>query len=72
MMQRTMFGPRLERFDSLTDASFVEAVPLVLLVITIVAVGVYPAILTSVFEAGLEPMVEVINQLVSSQAAVRP
>ncbi len=72
MMQRTMFGPRLERFESLTDASFVEAVPLVLLVITIVAVGVYPAILTSVFEAGLEPMVEVINQLVSSQAAVRP
>ena len=72
MMQRTMFGPRLERFDSLTDASFVEAVPLVLLVISIVAVGVYPAILTSVFEAGLEPMVEVINQLVSTQAAVKP
>ena len=72
MVQRTMFGPRLERFDGLTDASFVEAVPLVLLVISIVAVGVYPAILTGVFEAGLEPMVEVINQLVNSQAAVKP
>ena len=72
MMQRTMFGPRLERFDGLTDASLVEAVPLVVLLISIVAVGVYPAILTSVFEAGLEPMVEAINQLVSTQAAVTP
>ena len=72
MMQRTMFGPRLERFDGLTDASLVEAVPLALLVISIVTVGVYPSILTGVFEAGLEPIVEVINQLVSSQAAVKP
>ncbi len=70
MMQRTMFGPRLERFDSLTDASLVEAVPLVLLVISIVAVGIYPAMLTSVFEAGLEPMVEVINQLAGTPVAV--
>ena len=72
MMQRTLFGPRLERFDGLTDASLVEAAPLVLLVISIVVVGVYPAFLTSVFESGLEPMVEVLNRLVDSQASVLP
>ena len=72
MMQRTMFGPRLERFDSLTDASLVEALPLALLVVSIVVVGVYPSMLTSVFQAGLEPMVEVINQVVRTQAAVTP
>ena len=72
MVQRTLFGPRLERFDGLSDASLIEAVPLALLVISIVAVGVYPAILTNVFQAGLEPMVDVINELIRTQAAVRP
>jgi len=72
MMQRTLFGPRLERFDGLSDASLVEAVPLALLVITIVGVGVYPAMLTTVFEAGLEPMVDVINQLVDTPVAGTP
>ena len=63
MMQRTLFGPDLPRFSTLSDASLVEAVPLVLLIISIVVVGVYPAILTTVFESGLNPMVEVMNGL---------
>ena len=63
MMQRTLFGPDLPRFATLSDASLVEAVPLVLLIISIVVVGVYPAILTTVFESGLNPMVEVMNGL---------
>jgi NADH-quinone oxidoreductase subunit M len=61
MMQRTLFGPQRERFANLSDASLVEATPLVLLTISIVAVGVYPAFLTDVFRTGLEPMVELIN-----------
>lgn len=63
MMQRTLFGPGREYFNNLTDASFVEAVPLVLLVISIVVVGVYPAFLTEVFQAGLEPMVAALNEM---------
>ena len=70
MLQRTLFGPALERFEDLTDASFVEAVPLALLVISIVAVGVYPSILTDVFNNGLEPMVSAINELVGAEVAV--
>ena len=70
MLQRTLFGPPLERFKDLTDASFVEAVPLALLVISIVAVGVYPSILTDVFSNGLEPMVSAINELVGVEVAI--
>jgi NADH-quinone oxidoreductase subunit M len=69
MMQRTLFGPGREYFNNLTDASVVEAVPLVLLVISIVAVGVYPSFLTEVFQAGLEPMVAVLNEVASGQIA---
>jgi len=61
MMERTFFGAPRERFAQLTDASFVEAVPLVLLVITIVGIGVYPSLLTDVFSLGLEPMVSIFN-----------
>lgn len=67
MVQRTMFGPRREQFDSLTDASFVEGVPLVLMIIAIVGVGVYPSVLTDVFKSGLEPMVAAINDTINSQ-----
>ena len=61
MIQRTMFGPRPSRWDSLTDASVVDAVPVALLVISIVAVGIYPAWLTEVFRDGLEPIVSGYN-----------
>ncbi len=61
MMERTFFGARRERFADLTDASLVEAAPLALMVVSIIGVGVYPAILTDVFESGLAPMVSVFN-----------
>lgn len=70
MIQLTMFGPRREQFDTLTDASFIEAVPLVLMIIAIIGVGVYPSFLTDVFKSGLEPMVAVINDTINSQLAV--
>jgi len=65
MMQRTFFGVRRESFDDLPDASLVEALPLGLMLITIIGVGVYPAILTDVFESGLNPMVDVLNGVIS-------
>ncbi len=61
MMERAFFGRPRERFADLTDATLVEAAPLVLLVITIVGIGVYPALLTEVFEMGLAPMINVLN-----------
>lgn len=61
MLQRTLFGSRPARWDNLTDATPVEMVPVALLVISIVAVGVYPAWLTDVFRDGLEPIVSGYN-----------
>ena len=61
MMERTFFGPRRERFADLTDASLVEAAPLALMVICIIGVGIYPALLTDMFETALDPMVQAIN-----------
>ena len=61
MLQRTLFGPRPARWDNLTDAAPLEMVPVALLVVSIVAVGVYPAWLTEVFRDGLEPIVSGYN-----------
>ena len=61
MVERSFFGASRDRFADISDASFVEAVPLVVLVITIVGVGVYPALLTDVFQVGLDPMVAMFN-----------
>ena len=60
MMERAFFGPKRERFADLTDASLVERMPLALLVVTIVGVGVYPAVLTDVFASGLDPIVTLL------------
>ena len=61
MIERSLFGARRERFADIADASLVEAVPLALLVITIIGVGVYPSLLTDLFRIGLEPMVGLLN-----------
>jgi len=68
MFQRTLFGPRREQLNHLTDASLVEALPLALMIISIVAIGVYPALLTEVFKAGLEPMAAAINEALGQPA----
>ena len=68
MMERTFFGNRRERFANITDASLVEAAPLALMVICIIGIGVYPALLTDMFDTALEPMVRAINDLVGEGA----
>ncbi len=57
MIQRVMFGPEKPRFAEVGDASLVEAIPVVLLVASIVIVGIYPALITDVFSSTLNPMV---------------
>lgn len=61
MVERVFFGPHKNRFDSVNDATFIEAIPLALLVISIVIFGVYPAFLTDVFKAGIEPIAALMN-----------
>ena len=55
-LQRVLFGPPDERWQNLGDVSFREAVPLVSLAVLIVLIGVYPAILTDLVEAGVAPI----------------
>ena len=56
MMERALFGPARDRFAHVRPSTLVERIPMALLVISIVVVGVYPAFLTDVFSAGLEPI----------------
>lgn len=56
MTERVLFGPARARFEGLKDSSLIEAAPLILLVAAILVVGVYPALLTDVFRAGIEPI----------------
>ena len=61
MIERVLFGPARERFAQITDASVMEAIPLGLLVISIVVVGVYPAFVTDVFNAGVKELLPIIR-----------
>ena len=58
MVQRTLFGPQTERFDSVEDATPLEMLPIAALVLAVLVVGVYPAVISDVFKSGLEPIVE--------------
>jgi NADH-quinone oxidoreductase subunit M len=62
MMQRTLFGPQLERFRGVVDATPLEMVPVAALVIAVIVVGVYPAVIMDVFASGVEPIVDSIQQ----------
>ena len=57
LIQRVLFGPVLPRYENVDDATLLEAVPLVVLVIAIVVVGIYPALLIDVFNSSIAPMV---------------
>jgi len=53
-MQRLFYGPKTERWASLPDAdAWWERVPMAALIVTIVGIGVYPAIVTDVIDTGI-------------------
>jgi NADH-quinone oxidoreductase subunit M len=60
-LQRTFYGPPLERYDHAPDADNLEKVPIFALVVAIMIVGVYPAFLTNVIKGGIEPIVHVFG-----------
>ena len=53
MIQRIMYGPKLDRFDKTVDASVYEMVPVVLLIISILFVGLYPSFISDIFKNGI-------------------
>ncbi|MBD48278.1 MAG: oxidoreductase [Dehalococcoidia bacterium] len=62
MFERSLFGPTKQRFSQIRDASLIECIPLVLLVITILGIGIYPAIIVDVFESGIDPITVLITR----------
>jgi NADH-quinone oxidoreductase subunit M len=62
MVERVFHGPRSERWDGLTDATaWWERTAMAALVISIVAVGVYPPLLTDAVEAGVAPIAAIVE-----------
>ena len=50
-----------DRWANLSDASRVELIPIVMLVVAILVFGIYPAFLTDLFKMGIEPIVAAVN-----------
>ena len=69
MLQRSLFGPRIERFQNVRDATPVEMVPILLLVVAILVIGIYPALVSDVFTAGVEQILPHAQQ--PAQLALR-
>ncbi|MBF8299250.1 MAG: NADH-quinone oxidoreductase subunit [Dehalococcoidia bacterium] len=57
MFQRVFMGAEKPRFANIGDSSAVERIPLIGMVAAIMIVGIYPALVTEYFEAGLSPIV---------------
>jgi NADH-quinone oxidoreductase subunit M len=55
-LQKILFGPPDERWAHLKDASFVDAIPIVTLMVVIVLIGVYPSLLTDMIRGAFPPI----------------
>jgi NADH-quinone oxidoreductase subunit M len=63
MVQRAFFGPApseggmpADQYDRLEDASMLDLVPVVALTVPIFVVGIWPSVLTDVFDTGIQAM----------------
>ena len=62
MIERVFHGPADEKWAHLTDANrWWEYVAMGSLVITILAIGIYPSIITDSIESGIEPIARIIE-----------
>ncbi len=57
MAQRTLFGPRLARYDQITDATLVDGASMAVLLVPIFVLGLYPKLLTDVLDVGILPII---------------
>ena len=67
MIQRSLFGPSIERFKDVGDATLTELVPIAALVVAVLVVGIYPAFIADVFSGGVEPIVDSLQQVVNAR-----
>ena len=58
MVQRSFFGPQIDRFRNVGDATVMEMVPVAALAIAILFVGIYPAFIADAFASGVQPIVD--------------
>ena len=66
-IQRVMFGPIKERFADITDVSGIQLVPIALLVFAIIAVGIFPTIISDVFSSGVDPIAQSLEQVAQAR-----
>ena len=59
MIQRTFFGQINQRFETLSDVNRLQSLAMYLLVFSILLVGIYPDIITSVFESGISNIISI-------------
>jgi len=52
------YGPQPEQFDGIKEARFVEALPMIVLVVLIVLLGVYPSLLTDPLQFSIDPLLD--------------
>ena len=69
MVQRSLFGPKIERFEGVKDASPMDMLPVAALAASVLIVGIYPAVITDVFASGLEPLAQSLQE--AALASVR-
>jgi len=60
-VRRIFFGPEQRRFASISDATLTEAIPLAGMLAAIFIVGIYPALVTDYFDAGLAPIMNILE-----------
>lgn len=65
MLRRSFYGPLNMKWDWLTDASALEAFPLVALMVVILAVGIYPKPIVDLLTPSLQQMLHSMSALVA-------
>jgi NADH-quinone oxidoreductase subunit M len=64
VLQKTFYGPVTdEHYRELKDASFVEKLPVVILILTMIVVGVYPRPVVSLIDSAVVPIVQTLGNL---------
>jgi NADH-quinone oxidoreductase subunit M len=61
MIQRAFYGPAQDRFNGVADADGVDKTYIAAFVILILAVGIYPALVTGTIQRGISPIVKLIG-----------
>ena len=64
VLQKTFYGPVIdEHYRELKDASMVERIPVVILILTMIVVGVYPWPVVHVIDSAVVPIVQTLGNL---------